>query len=482
MKCRGCCGRCHDPTIIAMTITIMIVVCSFALDEVHGAKDNSYYPYPEFVNPNTYYRMYWKDAANVIEDMDEFESLYIKYHGCVWSAYVNSYQDSEDRDGAENDYWYLGSPQMFRANTAFSLYGTLKGSKVKGGCGKNTYINSFFSLAGVETVATPLNIDTSYANSYCKARDVDDGSGDRRTRRLANNDRYYDDGGQIDDVYYNADDNDDGDDGDDDSLSYATSVGTGCSAKGKFVKDVYNGTQCDGAMYDYTTDTLAQFNIDMSYVMCTQIYNAQTDMGGAYNNNDDNDDGSSPYQNTVAYKILSLSSACSLTMYPNKCPNPYNLLALYESNMQKAINLAVQGIQWELNQPEDLTSLSQPLFITGVALILYSYLYSACKNRKLRKLIKQQHTTLQTKLSNVSFGSLRDLSGNNNDNGNHRDSKPQQQQQQQGTASDTPWSSSYFSKHAEPADSFDIVEQMRKEEQTGDTIITDPTLHASALM
>ena len=50
---------------------------------VSGNKDTTYYPYPDFVNPNVYYEMYYKDAENVIADMDSFSALYIKHHGCV---------------------------------------------------------------------------------------------------------------------------------------------------------------------------------------------------------------------------------------------------------------------------------------------------------------------------------------------------------------------------------------------------------------
>ena len=51
---------------------------------VLSEKDTSYYPYPDFVNPNIYYKMYWKDAENVISDMDQFSALYISHHGCVY--------------------------------------------------------------------------------------------------------------------------------------------------------------------------------------------------------------------------------------------------------------------------------------------------------------------------------------------------------------------------------------------------------------
>lgn len=65
-------------------------------------KDSNPYPWGE--NPNNRFKMYWNNAANVYQDLDKFSSLYIKYHGCVWSeCSIDSYDDDgEDRDGGKN--------------------------------------------------------------------------------------------------------------------------------------------------------------------------------------------------------------------------------------------------------------------------------------------------------------------------------------------------------------------------------------------
>lgn len=49
---------------------------------VLAEKDSDYYP-PGVSNPNVRQKMYWKDAVNVLQDLDQFESLHILYHGCV---------------------------------------------------------------------------------------------------------------------------------------------------------------------------------------------------------------------------------------------------------------------------------------------------------------------------------------------------------------------------------------------------------------
>lgn len=50
---------------------------------VNGAQDTAYYP--GFSNPNTQDEMYYREAVNVLQDLQtgEFDSLYIKYHSCV---------------------------------------------------------------------------------------------------------------------------------------------------------------------------------------------------------------------------------------------------------------------------------------------------------------------------------------------------------------------------------------------------------------
>jgi hypothetical protein len=62
-------------------------------------KDSNPYPYGN--NPNNQFKMYWNDAANVLQDLSKFSALFINYHGCVWSeCHVDQYDDDgENRDG-----------------------------------------------------------------------------------------------------------------------------------------------------------------------------------------------------------------------------------------------------------------------------------------------------------------------------------------------------------------------------------------------
>ena len=62
-------------------------------------KDSNPYPYGN--NPNNQFKMYWNDAANVLQDLSKFSALFIKYHGCVWSeCHVDQFDDDgENRDG-----------------------------------------------------------------------------------------------------------------------------------------------------------------------------------------------------------------------------------------------------------------------------------------------------------------------------------------------------------------------------------------------
>jgi hypothetical protein len=58
----------------------LIVVC--ALVAVAAEKDSAYYP-DGMENPNVDDKMYWADATNVLEDIAQFDALYITHHGCA---------------------------------------------------------------------------------------------------------------------------------------------------------------------------------------------------------------------------------------------------------------------------------------------------------------------------------------------------------------------------------------------------------------
>ena len=69
-----------------MMIKMIPMMCWFTLllaaSTAWASKDSDYY-FPGFSNPLTRHKMYWKDSINVLQDLDQFKALYIKYHHCV---------------------------------------------------------------------------------------------------------------------------------------------------------------------------------------------------------------------------------------------------------------------------------------------------------------------------------------------------------------------------------------------------------------
>lgn len=185
--------------------------------------------------------MYWKDAYNVLEDLDQFSALYITYHNCAHSLYPTNPGSGEDEDNEGYEYWYMNGFPHFRANAAYSLYGILKNgkSKERGGtaCHKGTYINSFFTNRGVETLAYPFSVVDAYGavpTSQCN-----DEGGDQDGRELS------------------------GDRGAEESY------GLGCF-NGQFVYGEYEGGSCGGDI-QAVSDYLETFNTNMEALQCVQV-------------------------------------------------------------------------------------------------------------------------------------------------------------------------------------------------------------------
>ncbi|KAI2496340.1 hypothetical protein MHU86_18167 [Fragilaria crotonensis] len=289
-----------------------------------AVKDSDYYP-PGVSNPNVNQKMYWKDAVNVLQDLDQFESLHILFHGCVWSKYGGRYGNNQDDNGDQNIdvnngcggdggeyFWYLGQTQCFRANVAYSLYGVLKGASHSGNfCQKSTYINSFFTTYGIESFGGPLGLDIDTANSYCTTQEPENGQNE-----------YYVD--EIDDDYLSSNA---------EFINYQayTSFGTGCSA-GKFVTDKYSGAFCRGDLYIETLDTLDSFNSAIESLGCTQIY-SRSNSGGRELEDNDYD-----FADQAAVSVLSFSTACDIRQYPQECPDPYGKKVEYASNMERSLS------------------------------------------------------------------------------------------------------------------------------------------------
>ena len=142
-----------------------------------AVKDSSWHNGIE--SPNVDLPMYWDDMPNILEDLGNFTRLHVQFHSCAWTQ-LGGYGDQEDtgKDVEENDYWYMGAMNSgvgwsYAPQVAFSLYGTLKGSRRKG-CGKATYINSFYTTSGYyafsnEIANAGIANNGNKFNMYCQS-------------------------------------------------------------------------------------------------------------------------------------------------------------------------------------------------------------------------------------------------------------------------------------------------------------------------
>lgn len=330
---------------------------------VSAEKDTSYYPYPGFVNPNVNYKMYWKDAENVLSDLDQFSKLYISHHGCVWSA-IDSDEEEGGGGGDDDHSWYLGSQQKFGANAAYSLYGILKkGHNNAKGCVQETYINSFFTTSGITNMIYRTGVDSSDVDTSCTSNQNQnsqdrDGrflqetgiSGFERNVKLGRGQR------RLEDEEERGEDDEGGeDDAQDDDAAY--SYGMGCSSKLQYQYETFGGSYCDGSQYLYTTDSYEEFNYEMNNIKCFEVF--------------DGSESVSSYK-TNAYSLLSASRACSPSLNPYKCPDPHGLLQVYERNLAKAQDLAEQGIQWKLKKIFPFAYSTILFALGGIGLIYYA--------------------------------------------------------------------------------------------------------------
>ena len=226
-------------------------------------------------------------------------------------------------DGGESDQWYLGQTQCFKANSAFSLYGILKDSSAeqKQGsyCHKGTFINSFFTTAGVETIAQTFGL-----GSYLQADDDGGNDGFVAPSYPSSYCEWI--------TYYSDDDGGDQQGGGEDQYlskyTDATSYGTGCLNK-QFVLDQYAGALCNPARYNQTLDTFDSFNGDLESMGCFQIFDGS--------NYQEEGEGRRKLEDEEDFDLLSNSRACSVQLYPNECPDPYGLVKKYEQSLNNAL-------------------------------------------------------------------------------------------------------------------------------------------------
>lgn len=58
------------------------VIALLLAASVRAEKDNAFYP-DGMENPNVNNKMYWADSINVLDDLSQFDALYITHHGCA---------------------------------------------------------------------------------------------------------------------------------------------------------------------------------------------------------------------------------------------------------------------------------------------------------------------------------------------------------------------------------------------------------------
>ena len=212
---------------------------------------------------------------------------------------------------ADDAYWYMGATECFRANAAYSLYGVLKGQKDKG-CTQGTYINSFFTTAGVEAFTKSM-VATGQISFSGGSNDDQDGDYPGGISSVCqtnnNNNRLLDEGGnniQHNTHYY----------------SNVGSSGLSCHKK-KFVKKSFKGASCDASSNQQIKNHLSQFNAALKTAHCIPIYSRK-------NGNNQNDEDS-------PLSLLYNSNSCDIREYPHDCPDPFATLKQYAVAFEKSV-------------------------------------------------------------------------------------------------------------------------------------------------
>lgn len=273
---------------------------------------------------------YWIDARDVMENLDDYQALWIKIHGCVWSecAVDNNDDDGEGRDGDEQ--WYLARTQDFCANVAFSLYGIPKNHVSLMSCSRGNFINSFFTYGGADTLLEALGrkpkiyYNSAYTNGYYNSN--------------------YENGYNLTNSVCVVDDD-----------NYMSST-MGCSAGGKFAMAEFEGDYCHGTDFYDIIDPLNKYNRQMGRVGCHRIWAKNF--------------GSSD----VATQLFKNAWSCDLNLYPNGCPDPYGKKASYDYALRavahgQSAGWAVANMKLKL----PLRILSWFLIIWGVVFMVFGY-------------------------------------------------------------------------------------------------------------
>jgi hypothetical protein len=326
-------------------------------------KDGSYY-IAGTGNPNAQKeKMYWKDAENVLQDLDQFSELHVQFHSCAWS-WMQWEDDGNDVD--EDDYWYLAKIPPMAANVAFSLYGSLKGESFNG-CGKNTFINTFYTNGGFTDFAKAMKqAGVSGFSSYSYS---DYSSYSSSSSSSGNNNR---------DLWSSYSSSS--------SSSYSSltaecqgGYGVGCNSNG-FAMLTYSTNECNPAYATGIKDKLSNLNSAMEKAQCVQIYSSNSYSG---------------YTDGTALALLQNSHSCFYQDYFSPdwdCPDPYGLLEYYQEEfyegMQESRRRAPYSIYTNRKKYMAMEEEGKVKTITGVAFFVAGLLLLFVDNFITKKILK----------------------------------------------------------------------------------------------
>lgn len=353
---------------------------------------------------------YFQDAARILEDIDEYESFWIKEKGCVWSECYGSngqFDDDtykgDDRDGDE--VWYQYRTQDFCANSAFELYGKRKDdtSLVSRytGCTQMHYIDSFFTYGGADNLLWSLGITPTtfdYSSTYYGGGGEGGGEQHNGDGGSSNNVCFAIDYDailtkrqhalQTDDVQEqeqqqegeNRENDRDGrrvlreDQDGDDSMEYTATLG--CRDDGSYTIAAFESSSCDGNTFLSTIDNFSDYNAQQKSLKgCQRIYDINT---ATYV--DQNGQQGQQASNTEIYTLLQNSWSCDVGLYPNSCPDPFGAKHSHHFALQSASRRG--NVQWAYRSASARRPLNITTMVLATLMVAVLFKVSFVKNRR----------------------------------------------------------------------------------------------------
>ncbi|KAL3923978.1 MAG: hypothetical protein SGILL_001328 [Bacillariaceae sp.] len=365
------------------------------------------------VNASHRFPSYEHNSLDVLTGIDagDYEQIYVRYHGCVWSEFGNGADNDDNGCGGQGDgggeegdgSWYMGRTQCYRANAAYSLYGVRVDDKKKrreNACQRRYYINTFFTKNGVEDLGYAVGLaNGDDAPSQCTV--VGNGEGNDGDENAAS----YQHGEAMNPESY----------------SYTTY----CSRNGKFVTAMFGGSYCTDKSNLELLDTLDTLNNELENVGCLLVHSsgwnnnandeAQDGDEDEQDENNDNEDEEEEEEENEGngrerhleeandqenqgglWNLLTYSSVCSTMEYPRGCPDAYGAKKKFDVNARGTKSFWKQ-FMW-------LDWLTLVFFAISVILLVLAYCVYKDRRRRSKRSKSTSLTSNKSTRKNSRFG------------------------------------------------------------------------------